>query len=179
MRNAQQGFSALLLLILVLAFIAVPAYYWYSNNTKSLGPASDVQGASAVKNTLASSGFNVSIISNSATWDLVEYLCKTEEECLNSLNSGRRLGTVSGGETDLHEVVVEYSPEWDDYDFIKYFVRSGWYSGGRLFKVRDLGDMPGSVVKQVEDSGDTYDVVLSPISGIKSNFYNSATFSNL
>lgn len=179
MRHEERGFSAVLLSILVLAFLAVPAYYWVSNDAKDdFSPLQNVKGASVDGSTSGISGFSVSVVSDSSTWDLVEYLCKTADECLSSLTAGRRLGTVSGGATDLHEVVVEYSPEWQEYDYIKYYVRSGWYSSGKLFKVDILGDLPGSSIHELNDGGDIYNVVLSPVTAIQDSFYDSARFTN-
>lgn len=175
--TTEQGFSAILLLIILVAFMAVPTYYWYSSSQENYA-AENVKGASTVGAVSDKPGFSVSVVSESPTWDLVEYLCTDEEECLSSLTAGRRLGTVSGGETDLHEVVVEYSTEWDDYEYVKYFVRSGWAGESASFKVSDLGDIPESALHEIKDGSVIYDVVLSPVTVVSGAFYTSATFSD-
>jgi hypothetical protein len=164
----------------MLALMSIPTYYWVSNNQLDyLTQENNVKGVSTMKQSSTTAGFGVSIVSSSATWDFVEYLCKTESECLSDLNSGRRLGTVSGGETDLHEVVIEYTPDWNDYEYVKYFVRSGWNSTGKIFNVVSLGEIPGSELYEITEGGEVYNVVLAPISSVKDSFYRSATFSDL
>ena len=179
MNRSERGVSALVLLILVFGLITVPAYIWHSGNSSKNLQNKDVQGASVVGGLSTKPGFSVSVKSSSSTWDLLEYLCVSVDECTNTLNSGRRLGTVSGGKTDLHEVVVEYSPEWDSYDYVKYFVKSGWYASGDVFEITDIGNVPGSAKYEISEDGSLYDVVLTPVSSVQDNFYTSATFSDL
>lgn len=177
MRSDQRGFSALILITIVSVLLAVPAYLYASGNLVGLkSVATDVKGASTKAST--GSGFNVFITSQSPTWDLVEYLCTSKEECLTSLNSGRRFGTVSGGETDLHEVVLSYTPEWGNYKYVKYYVRSGLQTSGAIFRVLDEGDIPGTEVETITDGTARYTLVLIPISAVKESFYTSATISD-
>lgn len=181
MRPNENGFSAVLTLLVIFSVIAVPTYFVYyttsAKNPQNL--ETNVRGVSTSRTLSTKPGFSVGVVSNSATWNLVEYLCNDIDECLSSLNSGRRLGTVSGGETDLHEVVVEYSADWAEYDYIKYFVRSGWYTSSGAFKVTALGDIPGSEMHIIEDNGEEFEVVVSPIVNVTNSFYSSATFSDV
>ena len=160
MRPNENGFSALLTLLVIFSVVAVPTYFVYYTSTSKEGSTSrletNVRGVSTFRELSTKPGFSVSIESDSATWNLVEYLCNDLDECLSSLNSGRRLGTVSGGETDQHEVVVEYSADWAEYDYIKYFVRSGWYTSSGEFKVVALGDVPGSEKHVIDDNGESF-----------------------
>lgn len=177
-KTSQRGYSAPVIIIIALLLLAVPVFYFTRTKNLSLFSSVDVQGASSVGNINAQPGFSVSIISDSETWDLVEYLCKDLKECTASLTSGRRLGTVSGGKTDLHEVVVTSASEWDSYDYVKYFVRSGWYSQNKMFRVANLGDVPGSQVRTISDGAVSYEVVISPTKDLRNNFYSSAVFSD-
>ena len=174
MRSDQRGFSAVVLLITLLVVTSLPVYFLLSKGKDS---ASQVMGASTTVSQMRP-GFSVSISSLAQTWDLVEYLCETKEECLDSLTSGRRFNTVSGGQTELHDVVVNYSKEWDNYSYIKYFVRSGLYKQGTEFKIVNLGDVPGSSVHEVYDGTYKYSIVLLPIKSIQTSFYTSAVFSD-
>jgi hypothetical protein len=174
----QKGYSVPLIIILVLGLLAVPAYYWTTTNSVNFSSSKTVKGISTTGNIYASPGFSVSVTSNAETWDLVEYLCKTLEDCTSSLNSGSRWGTISGGKTDLHEVVVESSQDWDDYKYIKYYVRSGWFSKDKGFDVVSIGDMSGSKVHKIVEGGTEYQVVITPVSDLMYSFHKSAHFSD-
>lgn len=173
----QRGYSVPAFLILLLLLVAVPVLYWVSTNDLSAS-SQDVRGASTTGSILAKPGFKISVSSKANTWDLVEFLCKSLEECTDSLTSGRRLGTVSGGAADMHEIVVEYTSEWDDYKYIKYFVRSGWYSQSQPFDVVDVGEIPGAEVYNISEGMQTYQTVIAPTSSLESSFYSSSHFSD-
>lgn len=177
MRSKENGFSALILII-VLGLLAIPIYYWVSTNSLGIYKDTEVKGAQTTGRAYSRPGFSVSIVSNSPTWDLVEYLCTSEEECLKSIDSGRRLGTVSGGKTDFHEVVVDYNPEWDNYDYIKFFVRTGWGSNDTEFQVTEVGDIPGSTIKVISDGTMKYEVVIAPTELLKNTYFASSSFSD-
>lgn len=182
MRPNENGFSAVFTLLVIFSVVAVPAYFVYYKSTsdanKSTSLETSVRGASSFRDPSSKPGFSVLVQSDSGTWNLVEYLCNDLDECLSSLNAGRRLGTVSGGATDSHEVVVSYSADWAEYDYIKYFVRSGWYTSSGDFKVITLGDIPGSEKHVIDDNGEQFEVVVSPIVNVTNSFYPSATFSD-
>jgi hypothetical protein len=118
------------------------------------------------------------VVSGVGTWDLVEYLCESLDECTDSAYSGKRWGTLSGGSSTGHEVVVEATKEWEDYEYIKYFVRPGWASDSVVFDVVDMGDLPESQVYTLSDGISSYNVVVSPISEVISKYSKSATFSD-
>ncbi len=79
-------------------------------------------------------GLKVTVLSPSSSWDLMQYLCKTREECEKSQTSGKWWATVSGAPTteDGHEVFIERSPAWEDYGFLKVMVRQGGSVGEYL-----------------------------------------------
>jgi uncharacterized membrane protein len=94
------------------------------------------------------------------------------------LESGKRWNTVGGGSTPKHEVLVAYDNEWSKYKFIKYYVKTAWVSGEKLYKIVDLGDVPGSKSAKVVSGKAEYDVVITPLDSIAEKFYKSATFSD-
>lgn len=175
MRN---GFSALLLIVLVALLAGLPLLYWGFSNKVNLSKSMDNVRGVISTGSYASSGFSILVVSDSETWDLVEYLCKDLQACVSSLNSGERLGTVSGGQTNMHEVIFEPKDGWKDYKYIKVFVRPGWLGSSSSFMVKDLGRAPGSDVYTVKEGQSSYEFVVIPLEGVFSNFYKAATFSD-
>jgi len=70
-------------------------------------------------------GIKVNVVSPATSWDLTEYLCKSRDECTSALTSGKWWSTVSGAATttDGHEIFIEESDGWADYNFIKIVVK--------------------------------------------------------
>lgn len=171
----QKGLSVPLLLILLTLFAASGlGYISYSISTKNI--KTDVQGASIVPK--IDKGFSI-LINSTDTWDFFEYLCKTKEECENSLNSGKRNATVSGGATTNHEVVIAKSDDWNDFEFIKIYVRPGWGSRSNNFNL-DMNSLEKSLLnKSFFESQISHEVVLIPISMVDNTFVDTlATFSD-
>lgn len=79
-------------------------------------------------------GLKVTIISPDSSWDLMQYLCKTRDGCSESPTSGKWWATVSGAATteDGHEVFIEKSEGWADYEFLKVVVRKAGLGSGYL-----------------------------------------------
>lgn len=179
MLRKDLGFSIPIVIMIVLFLLIVPVYFFVHTNNFNSSSSANIKGAQTVGDAYAKPGFSVSVTAQASTWDLVEYMCKSLDECLTSVTAGSRLGTVSGGTTDLHEVVVSYSDEWKDYEYIKFYVRSGWYTNGSMFKVVELGNVPGSDIYTLSDGTNSYETVIAPISSLTKNFYSSATFSDL
>jgi len=164
--------SVWLLLLIIIVFITIPAAYWffgYKNSQES------IKGA---KTSGSQTGFYVTVNSNLETWDLNSYLCKTKDDCLGSLTSGYKLDTFSGGRVSGHQINFSYNPGWEQYQYLKLFVKSGWGSQTKSFVVAEGGNITGTVVDQVNDDGYKQDVVLIPINSIKDSFQKSAVFSN-
>ncbi|MBT6401243.1 hypothetical protein HN803_05435 [candidate division WWE3 bacterium] len=167
----MRGFSVPLVLIAVL-LVGGLAFFTYSN-TKS----DDVMGVSTSV-VQKGPGVTFSVISKTPAWDLVEYLCESAEACLTSVGAGTRLGTTSGGATELREVTTLYSPDWNEYSYLKIFARPSWIVGDPAFRVVTPGDVPGTLIEKIPSSGEYQDVVLIPLKEISDTYYKSATFSD-
>lgn len=177
----QKGFSAPILIIFVLLLLIIPVYYFMGNSKlQNKNQTPDIKGTSSDGTLFTTPGFSVSVVSNSETWDLIEFLCKDLQSCTTSLNSGNRLGTVSGGQTDLHEVVVSYTKDWSDYEYIKFYVRPGTFNQdiSTNFKVLSLGDIPNSQVSTISDGITEYEVIIAPVKPLSQAFYTSGVFSD-
>lgn len=179
MLKKDLGYSVPIVIVIALLLLVIPAYFFIETNNFNSSSSENIRGAQTVGDAYAKPGFSVSITAQAATWDLVEYMCKSLDECISSVTAGSRLGTVSGGTTDLHEVIISYSDEWKDYEYIKFYVRSGWYTEGGMFKVIDLGEVPGSDIYTLSDGTNNYEAVIAPISSLTKNFYSSASFSDI
>ena len=160
-------------LIVVLVLVALPvAFLLY---TSALGGR--IMGATSTSQTNSKSGFSIEVSSKSDSWDLVEYLCKTLDECLNSTDSGTRWGFISGDSSVVHEIVVESSPEWVDYEFMKIYVVSSNPASRGSFPVTSVGNVPGSKVYEITDVDGVFHALILPVAQLRSAFYKSATFS--
>lgn len=82
--------------------------------------------------------YKVTVISPNSSWDLIQYLCKTHEECEKSSTAGTWWSAVGGAATTLdgHEILIDKSDKWSDYSFLKIFVRS---SAGDKYLLQNLG----------------------------------------
>jgi hypothetical protein len=167
----QKGFARPLLLILLFLVIALPLTYKVVSNRINSTKSENVKGSSSVNE---KPGFSVRIVSADGTWELIQYVCVTQEECTSGLTSGKRVGSVGGGATELQEIFVPTAPEWKDYKYIKYFVKPGWSSTQRVFKISDLGTFANSIKKSFTEA----DAVIAPIESILTTFQKSATFSD-
>jgi hypothetical protein len=168
----MRGFSVPLVIIVAL-FVGGFALYSYSATSPE-----HVKGVATVSEHQTTPGFSVSIISKAPAWDLMEYLCVTQKECMTSLSSGKRLSTVSGGATELKEVQVNYSDGWGKYSHIKLFVRPSWLISNGSFRVVTPGDIPGTEIEKMPVGKGFQDVLLIPLKEISSTFYKSAAFSD-
>jgi hypothetical protein len=176
----QKGFSIPLLLIIALLLSLPLIYFAFSDDFRSFNPLSDddsVKGVASVSPREARPGFSVTITSESG-WDLVKYLCVSTEECTQSAISGKKWGTVSGGEAESQTVVINALPGWEEYQHIKYYIKPSWTSVQRDFTVVELGGLPGSVKQILADGEDEYEVVIIPVSEVLTEFKQSATFTD-
>jgi len=171
MRN---GFSMPLVFIAVITSALLVVWIFSAPRSSS---SENVRGSSTdyLENRV---GLSVFINADSSTWDLVEYLCETLPECKESLTSGRRWATLSGGEVSMHEVVIEKSALWDGYSYLKLYVKPRWGSFGKGFKVESLGNVPNSNVYVVSHGNETYETVIIPLKEVSSAYYRSALFSD-
>lgn len=150
----------------------IPLGYWYFVYKDS---QNNIKGA---KVTGFENGAYVAIDSKGGTWELNSYLCKSRSECLESLSSGTKLETKGGGHGQNYEVEVVYKNEWDNYDFLKLFVRSGWGAPSGHYGVVDRGVVTGTSVEEIKSDGVSYEVVLIPTKELKNGFYKSVEFSD-
>lgn len=164
--------SALPLLLIVTLFLMVPAVYWY------IGYRDSVNNVKGAKTSEIEYGLYVTITSNKGTWDLNSYLCKSKSECLESLDSGNKLDTRSGGRAVEYEVDLVYSEQWANYSFLKIFVKPGWGAQERVFKVLNPGLVQGTTVEKITSDGVRQEVVLIPVKELKAGFIKSADFSD-
>ena len=135
----------------------------------------NVRGA---KTSEIENGLYVVVNSDTGTWDLNSYLCKSKLECLESLTSGVKLETKSGGRALGYEVDLVYENQWSDYSFLKVFVKPGWGAQGRAFKIIDPGVVKGASSEKINLDNVMYEVVLIPVRDLKSGFFKGAEFSD-
>jgi len=174
----QKGFSIPAVFVLVALLIFVPVLFWFLTNRVDFSKADNVRGASVVSEKYAKSGFGVSVVSKSGTWDLYEYLCKTKDECEVSLTSGKNWGIVSGGETTEHDVMIEASDEWKGYKYLKLFVKPSWLGSDNRYRVIKSGDVLAPEVVKFIDSGKEIETLFIPVSGLFDKYQKSAVFSD-
>lgn len=167
----QKGYARPLLLIVLPLIIALSLTYKVVSSRINSTKSENVMGTSTVNE---KPGFSVRVVSPDGTWELIQYVCTTLEECTSDLTSGKRVGSVGGGATALQELFVPAAPEWKDYKYIKYFVKPGWSSAQRTFKISELGTFTGSVKKTFTE----IDVVIAPVENVLATSQKSATFSD-
>jgi hypothetical protein len=160
------------ILIIIALFLMIPLGYWYLRYRDSM---KNVKGA---KTSEITNGLYVTVDSNSGTWDLNSYLCKTRSGCLESLTTGEKLETKSAGRAIRYEVDLVYQDSWKDYSFLKIFVKSGWGAQTKVFKVINPGTVPDTSLEKIDSAGVTQEVVLVPVSELKSGFFKGAEFSD-
>lgn len=99
-------------------------------------------------------GLNVTVISPKSSWDLVQYLCSTREECEKSPTSGKWWATVSGAPTgpDGHEVFIQRSDGWGAYPFIKVYAKS---TNGAVYRVQGSTN-PYFITETTADPGTSF-----------------------
>ena len=167
----QKGYARPLLLVLLFLVIALPLTYKAVSNRITSIKSESVKGVSSAND---KPGFSVGVVSSEGTWELIQYVCLTQEECTFNLTSGKRVGSVGGGVTILQEVFVPTAPEWKDYKYIKFFVKPGWGSAERAFTISELGTFTASEKKTFSGA----DAVIAPIEHILTAFQQSATFTD-
>lgn len=82
----------------------------------------------------------VTIVSPHSSWDLVEYLCNSRDECEKSVSAGRWWATVSGGPTlpSGYEASLERSSGWGEYKYLKVAAKTAGANSTYL-KTADTG----------------------------------------
>lgn len=95
------------------------------------------------------------------------------------LHPGKGLDTTSGGTIKNRDIAIEYTSDWADYTYLKIFVRSGWGSQVRDFKITKLGNVSEMVIQSMTYGGVDYNVVFVPISDLGSSLLSTVRFSDL
>ena len=166
--------SSFIPLVLIIAFfLSVPVAFWVITMRNS---NENVRGVGTQANT---EGVLVKITSEYGNWDMAKYLCKSKDECLLSLVSGKGLDTTSGGSVKDRDIVIEYTNDWVGYEYLKIFLRAGWSSQVREFKATKLSSIPGMTIEKMTYGGSDYNVVLVPITGSETTLLHTASFSDL
>jgi hypothetical protein len=158
------------LVIIVSAFVVIPVVFWIFTFGEE---SEDVRGSRT-----GDSGILINIISKNGAWDMSKYLCEDITICFESLTSGKSLEKTSGGGIEDQSIIVRPSKDWDSYNYVKIFVKSGWGSSERFFTVSSQGDVSQDVVKKFEHGGNTYEAVVVPIDMMKSELVDSVIFSD-
>jgi hypothetical protein len=168
-RIVQDGFTLPIVLIFVLAFLAAPLVFWYTNSRSVTQPS--VQGA---QSTNSKEGTHIQVTSQNGAWDLVEYLCKTKDECTESLTSGKKWEAISGGVTSGSSIKINYSELWKDYQYLKVFVKPGWGTATKSYAVKNEF---GATDAQVHSFGNDQALIL-PVSVVESGNYTFLLFTD-
>lgn len=114
------------------------------------------------------------LVKSSGNWDLFEYLCKKGDDCEATPTSGLRLSTISGGEDQEHEVVIDQAREWSDYSYIKLFVRSAINEPEKIYKVEKDESLPQAEVKNIGEGRDQVEAVVVPVSEVSNSYHEMA-----
>jgi hypothetical protein len=171
----RRGFAHQAVLILFL-FASVPVMMWFYLSSKNANANPSVKGISS-KESRDSSGFLISILSEGGSWDLYQYLCKTNDECTKNLEGGLRWETISGGVTSGHEIYTEEMPEWDSYRYIKLFAKPSWGSSYRKFTFQVVGEASSSM-HWFKNGSEYIDTVLIPLEDIKEGLLREVRFAD-
>jgi hypothetical protein len=164
------GYTMPVVALFVLAFLVAPLGFWIAGSHDLA--QRQVQGAVSVH---LDEGVYVKIISGKGSWDLFQYLCKTQDECTQSLSSGRKWESLSGGITEGSSKRLNYSDTLNGYQFIKVFVKSGWGSSDKnMFRVDVTSLSPEVEMVQIDGA----DAVLIPVDVIKAAAFKQIIFSD-
>jgi len=160
----RKGIAAPTILLVVVLFSVAGIVAFSLGNNKETA----VKGTSSKKPVDEKSGF-VFEVNSSSTWEMLEYLCNSESECRSGPTSGKRWGTVGGGEASMKNILVPFEEEWQSYKFMKVYMKPSLSASGGLFKVNLFDAAVGAKKIAVGDDTQDYDAVLiplaSPISG--------------
>jgi hypothetical protein len=164
--------SSLPLLLMIVAFLAIPLGFWFFYSKSN---SDNVKGANSMGN---GKGVYFNVASNLTTWNLMSYLCKDAEACVASPEAGYQLETVSGGKTSNYQVTLPYQDSWNEYSYLKVYVKSGWGNQSKVFNIVKIGKINDSYVKQNSFDGVSYHMLMIPLKEIKNSLLESATFSD-
>ena len=168
-RISQYGFTLPVVLIFVLVFLAAPLVFWFKG-TKNV-EQSDVRGSESFS---SKEGTYIQVTSEKGPWDLFEYLCKTKEECADSLTSGKKWEAISGGTTTGSSIKINYSELWKDFKYLKVFVKPGWGASTHSFVIKNEFDAAAAETKIFDKD----QALILPISVLESGSYTFLLFTD-
>lgn len=164
--------SILPVLLIVTTFLLIPLVYWYFNYSKMKNNIKGIQSGAG------DNGFYITIDSTSGRWDLNSFLCEDKDNCLEYLESGKRLETISGGKTTDFRIHFKDNSEWDNYSYLKIYVKGGWGNQEVFYNPIKMGDITGAQLSAIEEQALTSKVVLIPLEEVRNGYYIGPEFSD-
>ncbi len=161
----RKGFSLPLLLIIIL-FVAAPFLFFFFKTSHG----NDVKGSSSIN---SQNGFYIVLNSTQGNWDLYQVGCTSIDECAETLDSGRRINMVSGGQTTGHRVSFSDTSAYSGFSFVKFYVKPSWGSATRTFKLTVGND---SLV--VSKSFESESALIVPVSALSKSTFMAGSFSD-
>lgn len=180
MLSAQKGYTLPALLLIVALIISLPLYTVVQNKWAESG-IREVQGVSSNRAGSDSKyGFTTKIRTTNDTWTLTENLCKTLEECVESMESGTKFAILNGAHVEEHEIVINYSPSWKDFEYLKIYVKEGLNTNGRNknYMVSDEGEIPNQYLETFTQNERTVTTVIIPLETLRKGFHVGPTFTS-
>jgi len=172
----RRGHAHHAVLIFVL-FASVPVMMWIFLSLKSSAQNPSVKGVSSKEGSTENAALVVNMTSKRGTWDLYEYFCTSIEDCTKAVDSGVRWETLSGGQTDSHEIMISEIPEWRSYKYIKIFAKPSWGAPYRKFDFYYSGGGDVSV-HAFNNKSEEVDAVLVAVQDVKSSLVKEVSFSD-
>jgi len=158
------------LIIIVSAFIIIPVVFWVFTFREE---PNDVRGV-----TTGGNGVLINIVSKNGAWDMSKFLCEDISTCRESLTSVKPLEKTSGGGIEEQSIIIRSSKDWDSYEYLKIYVKSGWGSVERFFSISLTDGVKEAVIESFDYDGNTYEAVIVPTDLLRSEFVDSITFSD-
>lgn len=169
----SRGFALPVTTFFVVAFLAIPFLFW---GVSSINSNDDVRGATVSSTLKNNKGLITQVYADSGTWDLLMYICKTKEECLQTPTSGKRVVAISGGKVSGRLVPLNYTSDWDGYSVAKIYVKSGWGFGSESYKVLNASDLIYGDLNVIKTVSQEYQVVLINVSDLANKVVGPVIF---
>lgn len=164
--------SFLPLALILFVFLILPVAFWFFNSKVDEGT---VRGAKIKSD---SQGIVIKVSSNYGTWEMSKYLCKTKDECLLSLTSGKSLDKVGGGVVENQDVAILYDSSFKDYSFLKVFIKPAWGSQARKFIASSVQNSSQVSIEDILSNDYEYSVVIIPTSSLENSLEDIARFTD-
>ncbi|NMB91801.1 hypothetical protein GYA37_03050 [candidate division WWE3 bacterium] len=164
--------SFLPLALIVCTFLMLPVAFWFFNSKTNEGIVRGVETKSNLN------GVVVKISSRYGTWEMSKYLCKSKEECLFSVSSGKSLDKVGGGVVENQDIEISYDQAWKDYSFLKVFVKPAWGSQAGQFNASIIKNSSQMSIESVSVDNYEYNIVIIPLEDLKNHLEGVIRFSS-